>query len=487
MGRAIATALRTRAQPCAHRRDVPVRSDRSDASHGQVPRSTTRIRAAARHRGFVRRDDPHARRAGRRHRAARCRLRRAEEIARDARAVRPRSHADRSSGRRGSAASARLDFGDSFLYNRPVARAAAAARRSTPRSSRWRRADRRHAARHPARHLHRQPPRRPAAGARARRVAGAAVAAAAAHVAAARVHRRAHGMASGRRHDVGRRASTLGWSAWLADVAWHLPLPALALALPIAATFERLQSQSIERGGAPAVRARRAGARRVARRGIIWRHAWPVSLRPICAVYGLVIGALLSRIVRRRIRDGVAGARPPDVRRAARARHLPRRRLRRDRRGCSSRSARFVADLLLAVADPRVREGDARVRRAGARSLLALRRAACAAAAPWLAPNPPDRRFADLPLRAADARRTWSSERPARAVHLSVSGSSAGSSAASRRTDRAPVPLRWFTGGRLVSVRRGQRPAAAARRRQLRPRHLLAPAVRRARARWRSR
>src|SRR5688572_20938848 len=40
-------------------------------------------------------------------------------------------------------------------------------------------------------------------------------------------------------------ASGVGWSGWLADVAWHLPLPALALALPIAATFERLQAQSI--------------------------------------------------------------------------------------------------------------------------------------------------------------------------------------------------------------------------------------------------
>src|SRR5688500_11575967 len=35
------------------------------------------------------------------------------------------------------------------------------------------------------------------------------------------------------------------WSAWMADVALHLPLPALALALPIAATFERLQAQSM--------------------------------------------------------------------------------------------------------------------------------------------------------------------------------------------------------------------------------------------------
>jgi peptide/nickel transport system permease protein len=83
------------------------------------------------------------------------------------------------------------------------------------------------------------------------------------------------------------------WSAWLLDVAIHLPLPVLALALPIAATLERLQSQSM----ADALHqpfAVAAVARGVAPRDVIARHAWRVSLRPICAVYGLAIGALLS-------------------------------------------------------------------------------------------------------------------------------------------------------------------------------------------------
>ena len=44
---------------------------------------------------------------------------------------------------------------------------------------------------------------------------------------------------------VSAAASDPRWPAWIADVAWHLPLPVLALALPIAATFERLQSQSM--------------------------------------------------------------------------------------------------------------------------------------------------------------------------------------------------------------------------------------------------
>ena len=81
--------------------------------------------------------------------------------------------------------------------------------------------------------------------------------------------------------------------AWLADVATHLPLPVMALALPIAATFERLQSQALgETLHLPFVMA--ASARGVSERAAILRHAWPASLRAICAVYGIVIGAVLS-------------------------------------------------------------------------------------------------------------------------------------------------------------------------------------------------
>src|SRR6185436_2917039 len=38
----------------------------------------------------------------------------------------------------------------------------------------------------------------------------------------------------------------LSWTQWLADLARHIPLPALALAIPMAATLERLQSEAIE-------------------------------------------------------------------------------------------------------------------------------------------------------------------------------------------------------------------------------------------------
>jgi len=153
-------------------------------------------------------------------------------------------------------------------------------------------------------------------------------------------------------------ALDMRWSAWLADVALHLPLPTLALALPIAATFERLQAQSI--GDAlqqPFVLA--ASARGVAPRDLIVRHAWPVSLRPICAVYGLAIGALLSGSF---VVEFVTAW--PGLGRlmyeALRARDIYL------VAGCAAMGGLFLAvgsligDLLLAAADPRLRE-----RRAG--------------------------------------------------------------------------------------------------------------------------
>jgi peptide/nickel transport system permease protein len=145
-----------------------------------------------------------------------------------------------------------------------------------------------------------------------------------------------------------------GWWAWAADVLWHLPLPAVALALPMAATFERLQSQAMsEAVHQPFVLA--AVARGVPRQRIVLRHAWPASVRPICAVYGVAIGALLSGSF---IVEFVTawpglgrlmyeGLRARDVYLVA---------------ACAATGAGFLAlgttvgDLLLAVADPRVRE-----------------------------------------------------------------------------------------------------------------------------------
>jgi peptide/nickel transport system permease protein len=92
---------------------------------------------------------------------------------------------------------------------------------------------------------------------------------------------------------VSATASDPGWPAWMIDVLWHLPLPVLALSLPMAATFERLQSQTMaDAVHQPFVLA--AIARGVSARRALLRHAWPSSLRPICAVYGVAIGVLLS-------------------------------------------------------------------------------------------------------------------------------------------------------------------------------------------------
>jgi peptide/nickel transport system permease protein len=78
-----------------------------------------------------------------------------------------------------------------------------------------------------------------------------------------------------------------------ADVARHLPLPALALALPVAGALERLQSAALnEQVHQPFVLA--AAARGVPPQRLILRHAWPVSIKAVAAVYGLAIGSLLS-------------------------------------------------------------------------------------------------------------------------------------------------------------------------------------------------
>ncbi len=80
---------------------------------------------------------------------------------------------------------------------------------------------------------------------------------------------------------------------WLLDVMAHLPVPALALALPMAATLERLQSQSlVDVSHEPFLRA--TLARGVTRRDALVRHAWPASLGPILGLYGVMIGTLFS-------------------------------------------------------------------------------------------------------------------------------------------------------------------------------------------------
>jgi peptide/nickel transport system permease protein len=89
------------------------------------------------------------------------------------------------------------------------------------------------------------------------------------------------------------RAADLGPLGQLADLAWHLVLPTLALALPIAATLERLLARSMrETLDEPFILA--ALARGISRRRVIWRHALRVAIRPVASVYGIIVGSLLS-------------------------------------------------------------------------------------------------------------------------------------------------------------------------------------------------
>ena len=73
----------------------------------------------------------------------------------------------------------------------------------------------------------------------------------------------------------------------------HLVVPTLALALPIAALLERLQSQAMaESMLRPATAAARA--RGIPEPRVVWRHGWRQSLGPILAIYGVIVGTLFS-------------------------------------------------------------------------------------------------------------------------------------------------------------------------------------------------
>ena len=150
-------------------------------------------------------------------------------------------------------------------------------------------------------------------------------------------------------------AGQLPWAAWLADLAHHVPLPAMALALPLAATLERLQSQAMREAMAqPFVRA--AEARGLSHDAAVLKHAWRVSLGSVLGLYGLMIGTLFSGSF---VVEVVTGW--PGLGRlmydALRARDLYL------VAGCAATGAlflavgTFVSDVLLATADPRTRVG----------------------------------------------------------------------------------------------------------------------------------
>jgi peptide/nickel transport system permease protein len=141
---------------------------------------------------------------------------------------------------------------------------------------------------------------------------------------------------------------------WLSTGQGALALPALALILPLAASLERLQSQATtEVLAAPDLAA--TAARGVPSGRVLWVHVFRQALRPVLGIYGLVIGGLLSGSLAvewvtgwpglgRLTYDALVGR---DLFLVA---------------GCALAGAtliglgNLVADLLRALADPRVRE-----------------------------------------------------------------------------------------------------------------------------------
>ncbi len=91
----------------------------------------------------------------------------------------------------------------------------------------------------------------------------------------------------------GMRSATVPADGAFMDLIRHLIVPAAAIALPLAAMLERLQAQAMsETIAEPFVLA--SLARGVPRSRIVWRGALKAALRPVAAIYGLIIGSLLS-------------------------------------------------------------------------------------------------------------------------------------------------------------------------------------------------
>jgi peptide/nickel transport system permease protein len=140
--------------------------------------------------------------------------------------------------------------------------------------------------------------------------------------------------------------------AWLADLAIHIPIPAIALALPLAATLERLQSEEMSAAMRETF-VRASLARGVAGSKAILAHAWPVALRPVLGLYGVMIGSLFSGSFIVEVVTGWPGlGQLMFAALTARDLFLV--------AGCAATGAfflaagTFIADALLAMADPRV-------------------------------------------------------------------------------------------------------------------------------------
>ncbi|MGE3179088.1 MAG: ABC transporter permease [Vicinamibacterales bacterium] len=79
----------------------------------------------------------------------------------------------------------------------------------------------------------------------------------------------------------------------LLDLAAHMVVPVLALALPLGAMMERVQAEAIA-GVAREPFVLAVVSRGVPRARVRWRHAFKAALRPIAAMYGVIVGTVLS-------------------------------------------------------------------------------------------------------------------------------------------------------------------------------------------------
>ncbi len=152
-------------------------------------------------------------------------------------------------------------------------------------------------------------------------------------------------------------AAGAGPAAWVASVAWHLVVPAVAIALPLAAMLERVQSQAMASTIAQPF-ALAALARGVPRGRLVWRTVLRPALGPVASTFGFVLGALLSgsfvvEVVTAWPGLGLLmydGLRARDLYLVA---------------GCAAAGAgslalgTFLSDLALAWLDPRLRRGPA--------------------------------------------------------------------------------------------------------------------------------
>lgn len=84
-------------------------------------------------------------------------------------------------------------------------------------------------------------------------------------------------------------AASGSWSS----AARAMLVPLASLVIPLAATFERMQSRAFA-GVAHEPSLRAALARGIPERRVRWRHAWRLSTPPVAAAGGTVAGAVLS-------------------------------------------------------------------------------------------------------------------------------------------------------------------------------------------------